>query len=120
VIEGGTNNEALPSVAFPALWLANLLPDTKTNLFYQGIPEEQLGNRSMIVPSGGVLSGGSGTNLLMYTRAQRSDFDAWGMEGWGAEDMLPYLRKVCTGFAGTVNASLGLGLKRVLTYLTRQ
>ncbi|KAK4107380.1 GMC oxidoreductase [Canariomyces notabilis] len=116
VIEGGTNNEA-PSITFPALFLANLLPTSKTNLFYAGIPEAQLGGRSLIVPSGGVLSGGSGTNLLMYTRAQRSDFDSWNTAGWSADDMLPYLRKLETyhgpgpkqvhGYKGPVQVSGG-------------
>lgn len=29
-----------------------------------------------------------------YTRAQRDDFDSWKTEGWSADDMLPFLKKV--------------------------
>jgi choline dehydrogenase-like flavoprotein len=75
--------------------MANLVPDTKTNIFYQGAKEKQLGDREVIVPSGGVLGGGSSTNLMMYSRAQRSDFDSWDVPGWSADEMLPYLKKVC-------------------------
>lgn len=78
----------------PAFFMQNLLPETKTNLFYQANPEKQLADRGVIVPSGGVLGGGSSTNLMMYSRAQRSDFDSWGVKGWSADEMIPYMKKV--------------------------
>jgi choline dehydrogenase-like flavoprotein len=93
VIEGGTDNSA-PTIAHPALLIANLMPGGKRNIFYKGVQEKQLADRELIVPSGGVLGGGSSTNLMMYTRAQRSDFDSWKMPGWSADEMLPYLKKV--------------------------
>jgi choline dehydrogenase-like flavoprotein len=46
------------------------------------------------VPAGGVLGGGSSINLMMYSRAQRSDWDAWQTPGWSADEMIPYLKKV--------------------------
>jgi len=93
VIEGGPDNDQ-PTISVPSLFLANLLPSTKTNIFYQGIKETQLADREIVVPSGGVLGGGSSTNLMQYARAQRSDFDAWKTPGWSADEMLPYLKKV--------------------------
>jgi len=36
--------------------------------------------------------------MMMYSRAQRSDWDAWNMPGWSADEMLPYLRKVISPF----------------------
>ncbi len=33
--------------------------------------------------------------LSSYTRAQRSDFDAWNVPGWTTDELLPYLKKVC-------------------------
>ncbi|EED11964.1 glucose dehydrogenase, putative [Talaromyces stipitatus ATCC 10500] len=95
VIEGGANND-IPLVSVPALFLANLMPTSTTNILYKTNKEKQLGDRELIVPSGGVLGGGSSTNLMMYSRAQRSDFDSWQMPGWSAEEMLPYLRKLET------------------------
>ena len=36
---------------------------------------------------------------MMYTRASASDYDAWKTEyenpGWGSDDLIPLLRKVC-------------------------
>ncbi|KAK0717435.1 GMC oxidoreductase-domain-containing protein [Lasiosphaeria miniovina] len=62
----------------------HLLPENKA---------KELAGRAPVVSSGGVLGGGSLTNLVMYSRAQRSEFDSWKTPGWSAEDMLPYLRK---------------------------
>jgi len=76
------------------LFLSHLAPTSNATLFYQGTAEAQLGGRQLVVPAGGVLGGGSSINLMMYSRAQRSDWDGWQTEGWSAEDMIPYLKKV--------------------------
>jgi choline dehydrogenase-like flavoprotein len=94
IIEGGTNNE-MPSIAYPALFIANIMPTSKTSIFYKANKSKELADRELIVPSGGVLGGGSSTNFMMYSRAQRSDFDSWKALGWSAEEMIPYLKKVC-------------------------
>ncbi|XDG07775.1 hypothetical protein ABKA04_007390 [Annulohypoxylon sp. FPYF3050] len=65
VIEGGGNNYNDPTIVNP-----------------------------VVVPSGGVLGGGSSINFLTYSRAQRSDFDSWKTPGWSAEEMLPYMKKL--------------------------
>lgn len=96
VIEGGPNNLDVATIVHPALFLSALMPTSNATLFYQGVKESQLNDRELVVPSGGTLGGGSSINLMMYSRAQRSDFDAWNMPGWSADDMLPYLKKVCT------------------------
>lgn len=96
VIEGGPNNLDVPTIVHPALFLSGLMPTSNATLFYQGNKEGQLGDRELTVPSGGTLGGGSSINLMMYSRAQRSDFNAWNVPGWTTEDMIPYLRKVCT------------------------
>jgi alcohol oxidase len=94
VIEGGSNNENVASVAYPAFYLQNLLPTTKTALFYKGNKSKQLADREPIVPAGGVLGGGSSINFMMYTRAQREDFDSWNTDGWSADEIFPYMNKV--------------------------
>ncbi|KAK0724266.1 alcohol oxidase [Lasiosphaeris hirsuta] len=95
IIEGGPNND-LPNVKYPLLFGANLMPATKALIFYQTNKSSHIAGRAPFVPSGGVLGGGSSANLMMYSRAQRSDFDAWGMPGWSADEMLPYLKKLET------------------------
>lgn len=54
---------------------------------------------------------------MMYTRAQRSDFDSWKTEGWSANEMWPFLKKLETyhgpgkkehhGYDGPINISDG-------------
>jgi choline dehydrogenase-like flavoprotein len=95
VIEGGQNNYNDPSIIHPLLFLSHLMPTSKATLFYQGTKEPQLGNRGVVVASGGILGGGSSINVLTYSRAQRGDYDAWQMPGWSSNDLLPFMKKVC-------------------------
>jgi choline dehydrogenase-like flavoprotein len=76
VIEQGPNNLDVPTVVYLALFMGSLMPKNNVTLFYESNPEEKLSNRSLVVPSGGTLGGGSSINLMMYSRAQRSDFDS--------------------------------------------
>ena len=94
VIEGGPNNFEVPTIVYPVFVLANLAPTSKTTLFYKGGKESALGGREMVVPTGGSLGGGSSINIMHYSRAQRSDWDAWEVPGWSANEMLPFLKKV--------------------------
>lgn len=94
VIEQGPNNYGMPEVVYPALYPRNLFPNSKITLFWRGNKSDKLAGRGPIVPSGGTLGGGSAMNWMVYTRAQRSDFDSWKSEGWSADEMLPFLKKV--------------------------
>ncbi|VUC25772.1 unnamed protein product [Clonostachys rosea] len=117
VIEGGQDNYNMPEVVFPGLFLSNILPGSKTALFYKGNKSPSTANRDLFVPSGGVLGGGSSINFLTYSRGQRADFDSWNTPGWSAEEILPYLKKFETyhgpgsedvhGYSGPVNVSRG-------------
>ncbi|KAK8115494.1 hypothetical protein PG984_011996 [Apiospora sp. TS-2023a] len=92
VIEGGSNNQ-MPTIETPALFLSHLDPSSRTNLFYQTNKAPGAGDRKLIVATGGVLGGGSSTNMLTYSRPQRSDWDSWNAPGWSADEILPYLKK---------------------------
>jgi len=96
VIEGGPNNHNVPNIVHPALFATNLLPTSNTAIFYQGNKAKQLADREPIVPSGGTLGGGSSINFMMYTRGQREDFDSWNTPGWSANELKPFLNKVCS------------------------
>jgi alcohol oxidase len=100
VIEGGANNKDVPHIVNPVFYLQNLQPTTKTALFYKGNKAPQLADRECIVPCGGTLGGGSSINFMMYTRAQKADFDSWKTEGWTADEMWPYLKKVINPHRG--------------------
>ncbi|KAK2601910.1 hypothetical protein QQS21_004501 [Conoideocrella luteorostrata] len=93
VIEAGPENFDLPAVAYPAFFRKNLSPTSTTLQFYFAAPEPQLANRSLPILAGRTLGGGSAVNLLMYARGQRADFDGWGVDGWSAKELVPFLRK---------------------------
>jgi choline dehydrogenase-like flavoprotein len=94
IIEQGPNNFGVSTVVHPALCLNALMPTSHATIFYQAVKEHQLADRELVVPSGGTLGGGSSINLMMYSRPQRSDFNAWQVPGWTTDDMIPYLEKV--------------------------
>ncbi|KAI1383549.1 alcohol oxidase-like protein [Hypoxylon trugodes] len=93
VVEGGPNNLNEPSIIFPVFFLSHLLSDSKNTIFNRGNKTKHVADREIIIPTGGVLGGGSSINYLKYVRAQRMDFDAWDTPGWTAEDMLYYMKK---------------------------
>lgn len=94
VIEGGRDNQGLRNITYPLLLLNNILPGNTDTLFYQGNKEKAVGDRGLVVPSGGVLGGGSSINLLTYSRGQAIDYDSWNAKGWSAKELLPYFKKV--------------------------
>lgn len=68
IVERGTNNLNDPNVVNPSRYLTHLTPNSKTTILYKGNKSEALNGRSPLVPSGGMLGGGSSVNFTMYTR----------------------------------------------------
>lgn len=97
VAEGGPNNDK-PSVAYPALFLPHLQPDSQTTIFYKGTKETNVAGRKLVVPAGGLLGGGSSINMMTYSRGQRSDFNAWNVPEWSTSEIVPYLKRVIESF----------------------
>ncbi|KAK7943947.1 uncharacterized protein PG986_013060 [Apiospora aurea] len=81
------------TVEYPAFFLSHLAPDSKTNNFYMTKKAPDAGDRMLLVATGGVLGGGSSTNMMTYSRPQGSDWDSWNAPGWSANDIVPYLKK---------------------------
>jgi len=75
------------------LGYGKLFARTDVNWAYEGEPEPTLNGRRIFTPRGKVLGGSSSINGLVYIRGQREDFDAWGVPGWGFDDLLPYFKK---------------------------
>ncbi len=75
------------------LGYGKLFARTDVNWAYEGEPEPTLNGRRVFTPRGKVLGGSSSINGLVYIRGQPEDFDAWGVPGWGFDDLLPYFKK---------------------------
>jgi choline dehydrogenase-like flavoprotein len=65
VIEGGQDNYNVRNVVNPLLCYQHLLPNSTTALFYKAKASKHLAGRESIVPSGGMLGGGSSINFMM-------------------------------------------------------
>ncbi|KIK54126.1 hypothetical protein GYMLUDRAFT_100155 [Collybiopsis luxurians FD-317 M1] len=120
IIEAGPHTQNVDRHIQPARYVHNLA-EGNTLSHHIAIPSEALGGRSVCVPTGGCLGGGSSVNALMYTRASASDYDDWerlGNLGWGSKDLIPLAKKVETyqvpdgnpavhGFTGPISVSHG-------------
>lgn len=105
VIESGPDNYQDPTVVVPAFWLSHLDPNDRLILPYKSDASKHLAGRELLVPTGRVLGGGSSVNMLLYSRPQRSELDAWDTPGWSADELLKYMNKVSTVFTSArVNA----------------
>ena len=78
----------------PAAFLSHLAPNSQSAIFYKSQASKELLGREAIVPTGGILGGGSSINAMMYTRAQAIDYDSWDMEGWDFKSVLPSFKRV--------------------------
>jgi choline dehydrogenase len=57
---------------------------------------QSFAGRSIVIPQGKTLGGGSSINGMLYVRGQKEDFDGWrdaGCPGWGWDDVLPFFKK---------------------------
>ena len=70
---------------------------TKWDWGYQTTPQKQLGGRRADWPRMKALGGCSSMNAMIYIRGNRADYDEWrdayGADGWGYDDVLPYFIK---------------------------
>jgi choline dehydrogenase len=73
--------------------------NSRVNWMYSTEPEPELANRRLYVPRGKVQGGSGSINAMVFVRGAAQDFDDWraaGNPGWGAEDVLPYFKKLET------------------------
>jgi choline dehydrogenase len=83
------------------------------------VPQHGLDGRTVNLPQGRVLGGGSSVNAMMFVRGNRRDFDHWhrlGNDGWSYADVLPYFRR-CEDFTDGADEYRGVdGPLKVVHY----
>ncbi|KAF9004051.1 GMC oxidoreductase-domain-containing protein [Cyathus striatus] len=111
VIESGPHTQELQEHVQPGRYFSNLTLPGKTFTFHVAQPSDSLAGRSVIVPSGRCLGGGSSVNFTVYTRAAASDYDDWetvfGNKGWGSKELIPLLKKAETYQSEIFNSTHG-------------
>lgn len=96
VLEAGGDSDKIFETKVPLL--AAKLFRSKHDWNYYTSEQENVANRKLYWPRGRMLGGCSSMNAMMYHHCSKSDFDEWateyGCEGWGYDDILPYLRRM--------------------------
>lgn len=69
-------------------------------------PQPSLGNRSLLLPAGKVIGGGSTINGMVFNRGSKADYYRWeelGNPGWNFDDLLSYFKKAEISTPPTTN-----------------
>ncbi|KAL1724492.1 alcohol oxidase-like protein [Schizophyllum commune] len=93
LLEAGPHTLGLEAHVEPYRFVTHLAPGSATVTPYVSSPAPAVPNRSIVVPVGHCVGGGSSVNFMMYTRAAASDYDDWGALGWTTKELLPLLKK---------------------------
>ncbi len=63
---------------------------------YQTEAQAHAAGRTLHIPQGRTLGGGSSVNAMVYIRGAREDYEGWaaaGCSGWGWDDVLPFFKR---------------------------
>ncbi len=83
-----------PYIHIPATFVRII--GSHRSFMYKCEPEPGVDGRSLFIPQGRTLGGGSSINAMIYIRGQSEDYDTWrdsGCPGWGYEDVLPVFKR---------------------------
>ncbi|KAK7458691.1 hypothetical protein VKT23_009690 [Stygiomarasmius scandens] len=96
VLEAGPNAEGLQEVFVPGL-IGTGQSFTTLNWAYKTAPQVNLNNRTLTVNAGKALGGSTIINSMIFPRAEKEQYDAWGTlnndTSWTWNALLPYFRK---------------------------
>ncbi|QRV84509.1 GMC oxidoreductase [Ceratobasidium sp. AG-Ba] len=95
VIEGGQYMPNDPLIDTPRSAIS-LQGNPKYDWMFETTPQPNLNNRVIPIPRGKGLGGSSMINLMVFNRASKKEYDAWGEvgnTGWSWKDLLPYMKK---------------------------
>lgn len=91
---GGNDDDKL--IKMPAGTFKMMLGGSAHIKHYVSEQQKQLNGRTVGVPQGNVIGGGSSVNVMAYMRGCREDYDRWDAAiggGWSWDDLLPHFRR---------------------------
>lgn len=95
VLEAGGTDQ-LDAVLNPLLWPTNIRSERDWN--YSAAPSPFVNDRSLILPMGKVVGGGSSINVMVWARGHKNDFDFWasetGDDGWNYDNVLDIYKRI--------------------------
>ncbi|KAJ7089030.1 alcohol oxidase [Mycena crocata] len=96
VLEAGFNAEGLPEVFVPGL-IGSGISFTTLNWAYATVPQTNLNGRTLTVNAGKALGGSTVINSMIFPRAEKEQYDAWGQlnndSTWTWSALLPFFKK---------------------------
>ncbi|WP_019998180.1 GMC family oxidoreductase [Aureimonas ureilytica] len=95
VLEAGGTDQ-LEAVLNPLLWPTNIGSERDWN--YAAEPSPAVNGRSLILPMGKVVGGGSSVNVMIWARGHRNDFEFWasetGDDAWSYANVLEIYKRI--------------------------
>ncbi len=95
VLEAGGTDQ-VDAVQIPGMWPSNIMSERDWG--YRAEASDSVNGRSLILPMGKVVGGGSSINACAYARGHKNDFDMWaaeaGDEAWNYQSVLDIYRRI--------------------------
>ncbi|MDM0019095.1 GMC family oxidoreductase N-terminal domain-containing protein [Variovorax saccharolyticus] len=95
LLEAGGAADA-PSILNPAVWYTNI--GGPFDWGFKTMPRPGLNNRSIAMPMGKAIGGGSSINATVWARGHKHDYDHWarasGDEAWGYRHVLEIYKRI--------------------------
>ncbi|KAJ7246455.1 alcohol oxidase [Mycena rebaudengoi] len=115
VLEAGFNAEGLPEVFVPGL-IGTGIAFTTLNWAYPTVPQANLNGRVLTVNAGKALGGSTIINSMIFPRAEKEQYDAWGQlnndSSWTWNNLLPFFKKSeLTAFQGPLDSAESSGVR---------
>lgn len=95
LLEAGGAADA-PSILNPGVWYTNI--GGPFDWGYKTVPRPGLNNRSIAMPMGKAIGGGSSINATVWARGHRNDYELWARESgdpaWGYQHVLDIYKRI--------------------------
>lgn len=95
VLEAGETDQ-IDAVLNPLMWSTNILSERDWG--YKAEPSDSVNGRSLILPMGKVVGGGSSINVMIWARGHKNDFDFWaaetGEDAWNYDNVLNIYKRI--------------------------